>query len=167
VAEKTVDAVFRKLGSKPARSQTAFTPLYGGQMGTFEKYLTEETRRGSGELSEKAARFLMGQYGSAYSNVLRYAKNTREGGPATLDLCSMINAEVLHGIREEMAQKLADIVFRRTTLGLPGHLTETSLKTAAATMAKELGWNEERVRREIAEVRAISSRATLATEEAA
>jgi glycerol-3-phosphate dehydrogenase len=38
VAEKTVDAVFRKLGSKPARSQTAFTPLYGGQMGTFEKY---------------------------------------------------------------------------------------------------------------------------------
>jgi glycerol-3-phosphate dehydrogenase len=156
VAEKTIDVVFRKLGSKPVKSTTAVTPLYGGQIDDFEKFLTEETQRRSNELSADLTRLLISQYGSAYANVLRYGKNTNEAGQAMLDLFSMTNAEVLHGIREEMAQKLTDIVFRRTTLALPGNLTEESLRISAALIAQELGWNEERMRREMVEVQASS-----------
>ena len=166
VAEKAVDMVFQKLGSKPVKSMTAITPLYGGQIDNFEKFLAEETRRKSRELSAELVRLLIREYGSAYSNVLKYRKNTNEAGQAP-DFCSMINAEVLHGIREEMAQKLVDIVFRRTTLALPGRLTEGSLKISAALMAQELGWNEERVRREVAEVRGSSSGIRLTGAEAA
>jgi glycerol-3-phosphate dehydrogenase len=167
VAEKTIDVVFRKLGSKPVKSMTAVTPLYGGQIDNFEKFLTEETQGRSRKLTADVARLLICQYGSAYANVVKYGKNTGEAGQATLDLCLMTNAEVLHGIREEMAQKLIDIVFRRTTLALPGRLTEGSLKISAAIMAQELGWNEERVRRELAEVRASSSGSRLTRAEAA
>jgi glycerol-3-phosphate dehydrogenase len=157
VAEKTVDTIFRKLGKNPPKSMTAVTPLYGGQIDQFDKFLTEETERRSREVSTGAVRLLISQYGSAYSNVLKYAKNTDEAGQPILDVCAITRAEVLHGIREEMAQKLVDIVFRRTTLALPGYLTEGSLKICAAVMAQELGWNEERSRREIAEVRASPS----------
>jgi glycerol-3-phosphate dehydrogenase len=164
VAEKAVDAAFTKLGKRPPKSMAAVTPLYGGQMGRFENFLTEETQRRSHELSADLVRQLISQYGSGYGSVLKYLKKTPE---ATTDIDLVTRAEVLHGIREEMAQKLADIVFRRTTVALPGNLTETSLKTCAAVMAEELGWNEERVRRETAEVRAKLSLATLVTEEAA
>ena len=112
VAEKTVDTVFRKLGSKPAKSQTAFTPLYGGEMEDFEKFVSEETRLRYGELSEDVIRTLVAQYGSAYLEIFKYREHPNEAVDAGIDL---IKAEVLHGIREEMAQKLADVVSRRTT----------------------------------------------------
>lgn len=167
VAEKTVDMVFQKLGNKPVKSITAVTPLYGGQIDAFEKFLTKETERRSRELSADLVKLLISQYGLAYVNVVKYTKNTNEAGQAILDLCSMTAAEVLHGIREEMAQTLVDIVFRRTTLALPSRLTEGSLKISAAVMGQELGWNEERVRREVAEVRAYSSGIGLTGAEAA
>ncbi|HEY7317355.1 MAG TPA: glycerol-3-phosphate dehydrogenase/oxidase [Candidatus Binatia bacterium] len=167
VAEKVVDMVFQKLGSKPAKSMTAVTPLHGGRIDNFEKFLGEETRKRSRELSADLAKLLIRQYGSAYANVIAYGNNRPEAGSAALDICSITKAEVLHGIREEMAQKLADIVFRRTSLALPDRLTEKSLKNAAAVMALELGWNEDRVRREIGEVRATSLRNALMRAEAA
>jgi glycerol-3-phosphate dehydrogenase len=167
VAEKTVDTIFRKLGNKPPKSMTAVTPLYGGQIDQFDKFLTEETERKSREVSTDMVRLLISQHGSAYSNVLKYVKKTNEAGQPILGACSITRAEVLHSIREEMAQKLVDIVFRRSTLALPGSLTEGSLKMCAAVMAQELGWNEERVRREIAEVRASPSGNTLTRAKAA
>jgi glycerol-3-phosphate dehydrogenase len=158
VAEETVGAVFRNLGRKPPKSTTAVTPLYGGRMEHFEKFVGEETRRRSRELSADMVRALISQYGSAYSELLKY-QSTNESGEAILD---MSRAEILYGIREEMAQRLADIVFRRTTLALPGNLTEASLRISVGVMAQELGWNEERVRREIAEVRAGSRASRMA-----
>jgi glycerol-3-phosphate dehydrogenase len=148
VAEKAIDAVFKKLGKKPPKSTTAVTSLHDGQIERFNDFLTEETQRRSGELSERTVRLLTSHYGSAYSDVLKY-------GPTATDASWLIRAEVLHAIREEMAQKLTDLVFRRTTLAIPGNLTKPALKKCVAVMANELGWNEERVQRELAEVRAV------------
>src|SRR5262249_14149584 len=132
VAGKDVHAAFTKLRKRRPTSMAAVIPLYGGQMGRFENFLTEETQRRSRELSAELVRQLISQYGSGYANVLKYLKKTTE---ETMDIHLVTRAEVLHGIREEMAQKLVDIVFRRTTVALPGNLTETSLKTCAAVMA--------------------------------
>ena len=63
------------------------------------------------------------------------------------------DAEVTFAVRREMAAKLGDVVFRRTDLGSAGNPGETSLTAAAALVAKELGWDEVRVLRELAEVR--------------
>jgi glycerol-3-phosphate dehydrogenase len=56
-----------------------------------------------------------------------------------------------------MAQKLADVVFRRTELGSAGNPGEIALKTCAAIMAKELDWDESRIQSEIKEVKAVFS----------
>jgi glycerol-3-phosphate dehydrogenase len=69
-------------------------------------------------------------------------------------------AKVLHGIREEMAQKLADVVFRRTALGMAGNPGNTCLKACASIMSKELGWDQARSQREVEEVQAFFSTRT-------
>jgi hypothetical protein len=53
-----------------------------------------------------------------------------------------------------MAQKLADVVFRRTDLGTGGYPGEVALMQCAELMTTELGWTENRVRQELDEVNA-------------
>jgi glycerol-3-phosphate dehydrogenase len=54
-----------------------------------------------------------------------------------------------------MAQKLADVIFRRTTLGLSGYPGVARLQACAAIMARELGWDDERTHREVDAVQAV------------
>jgi glycerol-3-phosphate dehydrogenase len=153
VAEKAVDAVFLKLRKKPPKSMTAVTPLHDGQIRNIDDYLAQETRQNSSELSSEIVKPLIPHYGSAYSGVLDHLSRSTGSHEKVTDVSSLIEAEVGYAIKEEMAQKLADVVFRRTTLGQAGNLTETSLRLAVAIMARELAWSEETMIRELEEVR--------------
>jgi glycerol-3-phosphate dehydrogenase len=53
-----------------------------------------------------------------------------------------------------MAATLADAVIRRTPLGALGYPGDRTLERAAGIVAAELGWNSDRMAREIAAVRA-------------
>jgi glycerol-3-phosphate dehydrogenase len=64
----------------------------------------------------------------------------------------LIKAEVLYSVREEMALKLADIVFRRTDSGTSGCPAESELRQIAGIMAGELGWDEKIICKEVDEV---------------
>jgi glycerol-3-phosphate dehydrogenase len=170
VAEKVVDLVFSKLGKKPPKSTTAFTPLYGGQIEQFNAFLAQQMQRSSEGLSAETIRHLVYHYGSSYPEVLKYFADVLSS-PQTLGVTScseypsssspgddsLAKAEVLHGIREEMAQKLSDVVFRRAGLGTAGNPGDACLETCAAVMAKELGWDEVRTQRELKEVKAVFS----------
>jgi glycerol-3-phosphate dehydrogenase len=67
-----------------------------------------------------------------------------------LDTGSM--PDVQHAIREEMAITLADIVFRRTTLGDPPGPDRSTVETAARVAGVELGWDPAREEAEIERV---------------
>lgn len=153
VAERVVDLLFKKLGKTAPRSATAVTPVYGGQIERFEEFVIHESRKRSGEMTAESVRLFIQHYGSAYSEVLKYLTKGSDSTRAAVDFSQLIRAEVLHGIREEMAIKLTDVIFRRTTVGLPGRLLETSIKACAAIMAEELGWDEDRLRSETEKVR--------------
>ena len=81
----------------------------------------------------------------------------RPGLGPQMDIGALICAEVRHGIREEMAQTLSDVMFRRTSLTLAGTPGEDSLTDAAAIMSTELGWNNTRTQREISETKMLLS----------
>lgn len=66
----------------------------------------------------------------------------------------ILEAEVIHAVRAEMAQKLADIVFRRTELATAGPLDELALEACADLMAGELGWDEAARQQALSETRA-------------
>ena len=66
-------------------------------------------------ISSDAIRALIHNYGSQYHKVLNYL----EEDPTwvkPVGLSHTIQAEVVHAIREEMAQKMTDVVLRPTLL---------------------------------------------------
>ncbi len=69
-------------------------------------------------------------------------------GPA----CTATVADLRHAVREESALRLSDAVIRRTDLGSAGHPGRQALERAARIMAAELGWSDEKMRDELADV---------------
>jgi glycerol-3-phosphate dehydrogenase len=60
--------------------------------------------------------------------------------------------DLVPAIREEMAIKLADLVFRRTELGTPPGPERAMVQGAARLMGTELGWDARRRESEVEEV---------------
>jgi glycerol-3-phosphate dehydrogenase len=154
VAQETIDLVFRKLGQKSPKVMTAVTPLYGGQIERLDEFLKRESQKRPFGLSVEVMDHLLRNHGSAYSEVLQMIEAEPDLGE-TIGASKVLKVEVVHAIRAEMAQKLGDVVFRRTDLGVAGHPGESALRTCAALMAAELKWDKARVERELDEVRQI------------
>jgi glycerol-3-phosphate dehydrogenase len=153
MAARAVDLVCRHLSRKAPRSRTAVTPVWGGQIENFDAFLKQANVQWQHILPAEVIGSLVHNYGSEYHRLI----TEFEAHPAwreTLGESTTIKAEVMHGVRHEMAQKLSDIVFRRTDLGTAGHPGDAALQTCAELMATELGWNEARRQQELAEVRA-------------
>lgn len=153
VATKVIDLVFDKLQKKAPPSQTAETPIYGGNIENFNEFRDQAAAQHSQQVSAEVMSALVHNYGSAYREVLQYL-HEEPAWAETLDGANVIKAQVIHAIRQEMAQTLPDVVFRRTDLATGEDPGTVALETAAALMASELDWNQRRVQKEIAEVNA-------------
>ena len=81
---------------------------------------------------------------SSYFNKFQHSANIEKNKDA------LERSQIVFAIREEMAQKLSDVVFRRMDL----HYEEirTNLKKYSEVMAKELNWDDSRRKKEEAEV---------------
>jgi glycerol-3-phosphate dehydrogenase len=107
----------------------------------------------AGTVSPDIFEHLIKTYGSEYSRILEYCHDDRELSARVTTGSPVIRAEVLHGVRHEMAQTLADVVFRRTELGTAGYPGDACLRSCAGIMAAELRWDQEQTWREIEEVK--------------
>ncbi len=152
IAEKAVDLVFKKLEKKAQASATAVTPVHGGQIECFGDYLRLAVGSCPKALNPRLMPALIHNYGSAYTAVLKYV-DQNPAWSETLGESTVIEAEVVHAVREEMAQKLGDVIFRRTDLATGEYPEEAALQRCAHLMAAELGWDEGRVQKELSEVK--------------
>ena len=150
VAERVVDRVFEGNLKKPPRSLSSLTPIYGGEIDGLERFVRSETHKQPFGLTEKTIRRLICNYGSSYPEVLQYFNFGAECQGSTEEL-AVLRAEIIHGVRDEMAQKLSDVVFRRTELGTAGYPGSEALAICANVMSAELAWTPERTRRELSE----------------
>lgn len=157
LAQKTIDLVFRKLGYKPPECLTEKIPIYGGKIELFNDFLHHETEKNASRLDKQVTRHLVYNYGTAYSRILSYLDRNHNWGETVNANLPIIKAQVIHAVREEMALKLTDVVFRRTGLGTLGNPGEGPLQSCASIMADELGWDAQRTERELAEVREVYS----------
>jgi len=151
VVEKAVDLVLKKLGRRPVRSSTADKPVYGGEIDSLEELLAEAQADRPAGVSPETMSALARNHGSRYREVLDCAKEN----PAWAEPIGerrVLKAEVIHAVREEMAVRLADVVFRRTDLAWSPGLSEGDLRACAELMALELGWDENRLEQELSEV---------------
>lgn len=152
VAQKAVDMVFRKLGKKPAKSMSDKITLIGGDIDRFGDFMAEAISRSQHRLTEEVIRHLVYNYGSEYRRILQYIDEHSILGKTVPGSHEVLTAEIVHSIREEMALKLKDVVFRRTDLGSGSNPGDAALNTCAKMMAKELGWDKTRMKQEIVEV---------------
>ena len=155
VAQKAVDWVFKTRGEPITRSISSKTPLYGGEIRRFSSFLREAQDDHGSYLSAKTVQRLVYNYGSVYPKVLKYLNS---GGKAekqnkkTNEL-NVLKAETQYIVKEEMAQKLTDLILRRTDLGSAGLPPIESLEHCAEVMGKELGWSRKKIQEELQEVK--------------
>ncbi len=150
VAERIVDRVLVKQGRPRVRSLTATTPVHGGDLGELGSDGSDQDRREASGGRERELHRLIRNHGSSYHQVLRQAS-----GPTDHDPLATLRAEVLHGVRNEMAVMLSDVVMRRTELGAAGHPGREMLAACAAVMGAELGWSEAETRQQLHAVEAV------------
>lgn len=150
MAEKAVNLVFGKLGRRPPESKTETTPIFGGRIDHFDDYLAREATLRPYGLDRDVLDALIRNYGSEYQGVLKYIDGNPEMA-RRLGNTAVLKAEVVHAVREEMAGKIGDVLFRRTDLGTGGDPGEEAVLACARVMASELGWDDSRVREEVRE----------------
>ena len=106
VAQKAVDLVCKKLGKKPPLSVTSATRVWGGYIDRFEEF-RQKIKNSLYGLSDEIVRHLAYNYGSEYLCVLKYINENPDWGQTVPNSSEVLKAEVIHGVREEMAQKLS------------------------------------------------------------
>jgi glycerol-3-phosphate dehydrogenase len=97
---------------------------------------------------------LIYSYGRNYSQLLDSTEGEFDNHVDLRQSDGVLKAEVLHAVRNEMALRLSDVIMRRTELGTAGMPTESILEWCADLMGAELGWDDDKKRREIEEVKA-------------
>jgi glycerol-3-phosphate dehydrogenase len=150
-AARAVDLIAAKLDRRLPRPATDRIPVVGGRIEGFEDFVEEQQRHWRESLPAPVVRALLHNYGTEYRRVLDYAK----GNPVLLKQVGagpVIGTEVVHAVREEMAVRLADVVFRRTDLATAEHPGQHALAACARLMADELGWNADRIQVEVRDV---------------
>jgi glycerol-3-phosphate dehydrogenase len=151
-AEQAVHLIARKLGRRVRPSATAATVLPGAGIADHEALAIETGRRVNLELPQPMLRHLVVRYAEAAAQIVELIAQRPDMAAALAPGVATIGAEVVHAIRHEGALRLSDIVVRRTTLGAAGHPGADALSASALIAAQELGWDQQRIADEIADV---------------
>lgn len=152
LAVQAVDLVFQKLGRPIPRSLTGIIPVHGGQIDHFDAFLHRALDDRPPGMTRHAMSELALTYGSEYKHLLKYIVENPTLGHAIAG-STITKAQVVHAVREEMAQKLADVVFRRTELGTAESPSDHALNTCTQLMASEFEWDNTREQQEVREVK--------------
>jgi glycerol-3-phosphate dehydrogenase len=152
-AEQATDLALRMLDRQPVASRTATTPLIGGEIEDYAAFVRNGRRDVAGGVSgERLSRL----YGTERARVEAIAAEVLESSAGLAQplgaKCSVLGAEIVFAVREEMAVHLTDALLRRTDAGSAGHPGCDAVANAAKVMGDILGWSEDRRREEITAV---------------
>jgi glycerol-3-phosphate dehydrogenase len=154
-AALAVDLVCAKLGRRNARPPTDRMPVSGGGFGGFGALVDAAEQAAPFAMSRSVAVALAHNHGGRYRDVLEFARRAELAG--CIAGTTTLRAEVVHAVQTEMAQRLTDIVFRRTDLASGAHPGRQALEEAATLAGAQLGWSPAKRSAEIAEVERASS----------
>jgi glycerol-3-phosphate dehydrogenase len=155
LARQTVNKVYEKLGGKTPECHTDLISLPGGAAVDFDEFAAN-FKLTSGLTEELAVRLLR-LYGTRAPEVLAEAGEDHSLrvplGPSASPETGIIGAEVLYAFRRELAEKLGDVLLRRSMVGMGPKVGLDVDKAAARVAVKHLGWSQERADREVKEFR--------------
>jgi glycerol-3-phosphate dehydrogenase len=148
-AEEVSDTVLARL-SRPRRISTKDLPIGGGRDFPADPEVWAQQTAAGGRLPADRLITLLRRYGSGAGTIAE-----SDAGTAQLDSeGAWTEGEIMWIAAHEQVQHLADIVLRRTSLALTGRLTGSLLDRIAGVVARQLGWNDQRVEAELQATRA-------------
>jgi glycerol-3-phosphate dehydrogenase len=149
MAKQVVDRLVERDG-RVAPCRTDDLPL---GMAAAEGDLAPPEGVSEADLPSGYAKLLRFRYGHASRNVMRVLADRPELAAPIVEGQPDLLAEVLIAARFEQARSVADVLLRRTRLGLlaaPQLRDAESVRAVAETLGSELGWDSERVSAEAA-----------------
>ncbi|MGV3520223.1 glycerol-3-phosphate dehydrogenase/oxidase [Luteitalea sp.] len=147
IAEEATQRVCRLLDVH-ARGTTATEPLPGARAAATEPLLLDEDQRAH-------LRYL---YGTRRVEVLALVEARPELGRRLMPSEPDVLAQVVHAVRHEACERVADFVLRRSRLAFTRHRGRPALGRIASAMREELGWSDLRVAEELAHCRKLLAR---------
>jgi len=154
MARDTVDAALRAQPGPWGASTTARVPLAGAAGLSARSSAARGVARELG-LPTDVATHLVASYGADAPGVLSLVAEQPALGRRLVEGQPYLAAEIVYGVRHEGAQRLDDVLQRRTRLALEvSDGAASSAATVADLLGAELGWDEETRRRAVADYRA-------------
>jgi glycerol-3-phosphate dehydrogenase len=151
LAENAMEMVAKKLDRDLGKCLTAKRHLAGCEIKDINAFV-DGIKSENKDLNERTLDWLGRQYGTEYQKLIDIARENMSLAEP-LDADGEIPAQVVYGIREEMALALKDIFFRRTGLGTLGDPGDEVINKVADLASTELGWDEARKGREVSQVK--------------
>jgi len=151
VAEKVLDLITAKgnLPAGPALQSTESSHYKKTSLQEDIGKLAFKDQAGYGGL---LADHFWQNYGPRSKKILDFIRRDPEASHLIEKRPLVTIGEVLYGMREEMALRLSDIIFRRTDMAQAGCPIQENLQKVSEIMSGELGWDEIRRRQEIESV---------------
>ena len=144
LAEEAVDRVCRHLGRPDLakRHPTRRASYPGGPPVPWAQFRPSAIALAQQQgLPTETAAHLVDTYGTRWTAVLE-SEARPEGRQRIPDGHGALLCEVTHAVREEDAATLADVMLRRTTLGLAGDGNPAATEAVLSWMAGLLGWDD-------------------------
>jgi len=148
LAKDALNLVFAKLHRRPP-VEPHESLLPGGETTSNISDFGALSKRSGHLIGMHTLKHLRDNYGSRYKMILELVEKDPELGGLIAKEHPIIKAEVIHAVREEMAQTISDLVMRRTNLGSFGDPGKTAITSCAEIMGHELGWDARRQQLEI------------------
>ena len=145
-AETALDALEKQGAIERARTPELTAPVTGGDIEEFDRFVRELRARVPSHLGVSLSLSLARSYGTRANDVVALGESAGLLGP--IAGTDTIGAEVAYAVSSEMAQRLTDVVFRRTSIGTTGHPGLAAMDEVAALTQRLLGWPDDRARME-------------------
>lgn len=142
LAEQVVDRLVRKVSRELRPCRTAHEPLPGAVSDPLP--LCAELSGHAG-LPPAAALRLVSLYGARAMEIAGLIRHDPGLGEEICSRRHALAAEVVFAFEHEMARTLADVLMRRTMLGLDADLGASVLDSALDVCARHLGWGREKL----------------------
>lgn len=148
MAERVVQSVLELLRRQdcPGAGESALRPLVGGSIADQTRMRVTATDSAEPQLAER----LWATYGIAAEGIFDEIRASPADGVGIGGLAELSVAEVQHAVRQEMAIELDDVLRRRSRAGM-FRTAEACAAAAdvAAIMGRALGWNAEKIERDV------------------
>jgi glycerol-3-phosphate dehydrogenase len=142
-AVAALDMATRQLGQRGDGKESEQQPLPGGDIANFAAFQAQLAAQWPRWLPTDSHEGLAQNYGTKLQEI--FALGQRDSAlQRCLSGSRVSHAEVVHAMREEMAERMADIVFRRTDLGTAAHPGAAALDELQSLMQRERGWSAAR-----------------------